>query len=196
MPLTINECLGTEADPHKLSLGGVDYLLSPTTKKTQGTFEKLLRSRGDDSAIETAAGMRRKARDAWKKAEQLQLQLDDPKISQSTANSLEEERQEAVAEAQNYDAMSKEHLEDHNISKTAGHYEHNGRVYHEALRTEWGSVQLFYMMLLPNHKDMTWDKARQLHEDHNEEVINGIREVEGIGGKKPEMKEEKKSEPE
>lgn len=185
----INETLGAAGSGVTVKLGEEEYTLTPSTYRAQGEYEKWLVKEADTAATDTASTFQLKCVPLYQRVQQIESLTVTPEGLRNL-DELIKEQDHCRQTARMYEEMADRHLSKHDDKKASGHYKFGGRACYGTMSTEHGSAKFFQLLLKKCHPTITFEKALQLHQDFNEEVIKAINEVEGNKPKKEQSPKE------
>jgi len=141
--------------------------LSPLTKKRQGKYELYLEDKARKQAVKSSLSLRKQARE-------LRQQAADPNLADA-------DRADLQAMANTLDKDAGNHMEKLDAAITAGHYGFTGDYSLDSMDSLEGIATMLQIMLEPSHPSTTLEDCELLMRDHRAEIIEGMREANGMG---------------
>lgn len=186
---TTAELLGPSGPGNaSITIDGVSYTLTRSTKKIQAEWSKWLTDRAEERAFHTADKYRARAAKAVVEAQKLAANFDDP--TRTAQDNVREE--ELTLQARMLQAEASKIVERFNDRVASGEFEYYGNVALEhAQQGLPGQIMLIYLCLIPKHPAITLEEVERLHmpdsrgQNHIAEWREALLRSEGVLIKKP-----------
>lgn len=195
------EILGIDGPGTSVTIDGVTWTLTRSTKDIQAKWSKWLTDRGEERAFLTADKYRERAVAKFAEVNALTAKYADADMNSITPEEnarVTAERDKLLATARMLQAEARNVVKEFNDRATAGEFEYYGRVALDYGQQGLpGQMYLIWLCLLPKHPTVTLDEVVQSHMpdsegyNHIEEWREALLRSEGVLGKKDKTTQKK-----